>query len=51
MREQGDVGSIVTLICDGGDRYLDTYFNDAWLADQGIDIATPLDELRSLLER
>ena len=31
-------GSIVTLICDGGDRYTDTYYDDAWLAEQGIDI-------------
>jgi cysteine synthase A len=24
-------GSVVTLICDSGDRYADTYFDDAWL--------------------
>ncbi len=26
------------LICDSGDRYSATYFNDAWLADQKLDI-------------
>jgi cysteine synthase A len=31
-------GSIVTLLCDGGERYARTYFDDAWLADQGIDL-------------
>ena len=39
MRAAGEEGSVVTLICDSGDRYADTYFNDAWLAAQGIDIA------------
>ncbi len=32
-------GSIVTLICDSGDRYADTYFDDAWLNTQGLDPA------------
>lgn len=27
----GEQGSIVSLICDGGDRYADTLFDDAWL--------------------
>ncbi|MCX2968489.1 MULTISPECIES: PLP-dependent cysteine synthase family protein [Streptomyces] len=31
-------GSVVTLICDPGDRYLDKYYSDAWLAEQGLDI-------------
>jgi cysteine synthase A len=39
MRQQGQTGSVVTLICDSGERYADTYFNDGWLAAQGIDIA------------
>jgi cysteine synthase A len=30
-------GSLVTLLCDAGERYRDTYFNDAWLTAQGID--------------
>ncbi|MBC3986523.1 PLP-dependent cysteine synthase family protein [Streptomyces sp. AC563] len=32
-------GSVVTLLCDPGDRYLDKYYSDAWLAEQGLDIA------------
>ncbi|MFE0460940.1 PLP-dependent cysteine synthase family protein [Kitasatospora sp. NPDC058965] len=39
MRERGERGSVVTLICDPGDRYLDKYYSDAWLAEQGIEIA------------
>ena len=30
---------MVTLLCDPGDRYLDKYYSDAWLAEQGLDIA------------
>jgi cysteine synthase A len=39
MRAAGDVGSVVTLLCDGGERYERTYYDDAWLAAKGIDIA------------
>ena len=38
MREAGQQGSIVTLICDGGERYLDSYYNDEWLERQELDI-------------
>lgn len=37
MAEAGQTGSVATILCDGGDRYADTYFNDAWLAGQGVD--------------
>jgi cysteine synthase A len=39
MVAEGRAGSVVTLICDPGDRYLDKYYSDAWLAEQGLDIA------------
>ena len=39
MHRNGREGAIVTLICDSGERYLDSYFNQDWLAAQGIDIA------------
>jgi cysteine synthase len=32
MVAAGASGSVVTLICDSGDRYSDTYFDDTWLA-------------------
>lgn len=31
MREKGEQGSIVTLLCDSGERYLDTYYNTSWV--------------------
>lgn len=38
MRGAGRRGSIVTLLCDDGKRYDDTYYNDAWLGEQGLGI-------------
>ncbi|MFI1798021.1 PLP-dependent cysteine synthase family protein [Streptomyces sp. NPDC020379] len=38
MADQGRQGSVVTLICDPGERYLDKYYSDSWLAGQGLDI-------------
>lgn len=32
----GMSGSVVTLICDSGDRYADTYYDDDWLANQRL---------------
>lgn len=32
MSEKGEVGSIVTLIADSGESYLDTYYNPEWLS-------------------
>jgi cysteine synthase A len=38
MLSRGERGSVVTLICDGGERYADTYYNDAWVSAQGLDL-------------
>ena len=47
---EGAGGSIVTLLCDGGERYANTCFDDAWLAAQDIDIAAYDTVLRRLLD-
>ncbi|MDR2322677.1 MAG: PLP-dependent cysteine synthase family protein [Microbacterium sp.] len=39
MLKAGERGSVVTLICDGGARYLDTYYSDDWVAAQEWDLA------------
>jgi cysteine synthase A len=39
MRGRSGAGSIVTLACDGGERYADTVYDDAWLAASGLDTA------------
>ena len=46
MAERGERGSVATLACDGGDRYLDTYYDRGWLQANGFDIAPILAELR-----
>ncbi|CAH0495862.1 PLP-dependent cysteine synthase family protein [Novosphingobium sp. CECT 9465] len=37
MAAQGREGSIVTILCDSGLRYAQTYYDDGWLEAQGID--------------
>ncbi|MDN3610460.1 PLP-dependent cysteine synthase family protein [Vibrio ostreicida] len=32
MKARGETGSIVTLLCDSGERYLDTYYSSEWVA-------------------
>ena len=38
MRAEGRTGSIVTLLCDSGERYLESYYNPQWVASQIGDI-------------
>ncbi|WP_299998460.1 PLP-dependent cysteine synthase family protein [uncultured Cedecea sp.] len=33
MHANGQAGSIVTLLCDSGERYLDTYYNPQWVEE------------------
>lgn len=47
MMKAGRQGSIVTLICDGGHRYTETFYNPEWLRENGIDI----DPYRRMLDR
>lgn len=49
MRMDREAGSLVTLICDSGERYAGTYFNDDWLAAQKIDIAPYLSRIEEVL--
>ncbi|GLY63724.1 PLP-dependent cysteine synthase family protein [Amycolatopsis taiwanensis] len=42
MIAAGETGSVVTLLCDGGERYANTYYNDEWLAQHGMDPAPHL---------
>jgi len=50
MRSAGTAGSVVTLLCDGGERYTSTYYDDDWLAAQGIDIAPYAETLETFYE-
>jgi cysteine synthase A len=37
MLAGGETGSLVTLICDSGERYANTYYSDEWLSEKGLD--------------
>src|SRR6185369_17450250 len=37
MRAGGETGSVVTMICDSGERYLHSYYDRGWIRDQGLD--------------
>ncbi|WP_221584624.1 PLP-dependent cysteine synthase family protein [Microbacterium sp. G2-8] len=50
MREAGETGSVVTLICDGGARYERTYYDDAWVAQQGMDLSSARTRMEEFLE-
>ncbi|MFJ4366730.1 L-cysteine desulfhydrase Cds1 [Streptomyces chartreusis] len=50
MVAEGRRGSVVTLLCDPGDRYLDKYYSDAWLTEQGLDIAPYATAIEQLLQ-
>ena len=39
MATAGEQGSVVSLLCDSGERYLSSYYDDDWVAAKGIDLA------------
>jgi cysteine synthase A len=39
LTANGESGSIATLICDGGERYVDTIYDAAWRTSRGLDLA------------
>ncbi|HEY5881512.1 MAG TPA: PLP-dependent cysteine synthase family protein [Nakamurella sp.] len=49
LRDEDRGGSIVTLLCDSGDRYTETYFDDGWVAAQGWDLAPHRAAVREFL--
>ncbi len=38
LRASGVRGSVVTLLCDGGERYRQTYYDDGWLRAEDINL-------------
>jgi len=38
MRQAGCSGSIVSILCDAGQRYAHSYYNPAWYAQHAVDI-------------
>lgn len=50
MHASGASGSVVTLICDSGDLYRDTYYNPAWLKENNYDLCEAIAQLRRFYE-
>ncbi|WP_087132213.1 PLP-dependent cysteine synthase family protein [Microbacterium esteraromaticum] len=50
MRDAGETGSVVTLICDSGVRYAQTYYDDDWVAAQGWDLAPHRERMERFLD-
>ncbi|RTE66359.1 PLP-dependent cysteine synthase family protein [Amphritea opalescens] len=50
MRERSEQGSLVTLICDSGERYLDSYYDAEWVAENIGDVAVYQQSLATLLD-
>ena len=46
MRARGETGSVVAILCDGGERYLHSYYNRDWLAENGFDTGPRVAEIR-----
>lgn len=51
MRKEGRSGSLVTLLCDSGERYLETYYNPEWVKENIGDLAPWQTEIETLLAR
>ncbi len=49
MLAAGQTGSVVTLICDSGERYAHTYYNDNWIAEQGFDLTPHTERMEHFL--
>ena len=50
MMAAGQEGSLVSIVCDSGARYEDTYYSDDWLAAQGLDIAPWVERIETFLD-
>ena len=49
MRSDGRRGSIVSILCDSGDRYAHSYYSPDWYAATGMDVADADARLRDML--
>ncbi|MCF5071480.1 pyridoxal-phosphate dependent enzyme, partial [Pseudomonas syringae] len=51
MKAAGESGSIVAILCDGGERYADTYYDQAWLTAQGYELSGLMAAVAASAER
>lgn len=48
MRDRGEQGAIVTLLCDSGERYLDTYYDADWVETNIGDLSQYTQQLEAM---
>lgn len=48
MRDRGEQGAIVTLLCDSGQRYLDTYYDADWVKKNIGDLSQYTQQLEAM---
>ncbi len=48
MVSRGERGSVVSIICDSGDRYANTYYNEDWIKSQGFELETHMERIEKV---
>lgn len=51
MVAAGESGSIVAILCDSGERYATSYYDEHWLKAQGYELAGLIDSIAACAER
>jgi cysteine synthase A len=51
LQAQGIPGSVVTLLCDDGQRYRHSYFDDGWLRDNDLECEAQSNAVDALMDR
>ena len=51
MHEAGEKGSIATILCDSGERYMHSYFHDGWMKAHGFDVAGNVEAIAACTEK
>jgi cysteine synthase len=51
MVAAGESGSVVAILCDSGERYATSYYDQAWLAAQGFALAPLIEAVAACAER
>ena len=51
MHEAGERGSIATILCDSGERYGHSYYNDEWMKSHGFEVGAAVEGIAACAER
>jgi cysteine synthase A len=50
MAAAGESGAVVLVMCDGGERYRDRYYDPGWLAREGFDLGPEIARIGAFLD-